>query len=113
MKHLAALVKNKQDDIAQHLLTQVDTIGHALNHLGVKNQINRHTLVGQAWVQKHRLDGEIARLDMLVHNKLRPIKKMRSMVDATLDDAIDYLPPSLAKRAHHTHEQIKRISGGC
>lgn len=112
MKNLAALVKNKQDNIAQHLLSQVDTLGHVLSHIGVENQINRHTLIGQAWVQKHRLDGEIARLDVIVHNKLRPIKKIRSKVDTTLDSAIDYLPSAIAKRAHRTHAHIKRLSGG-
>lgn len=112
MLRISKIIKSQQGTITQHVLNQVDTIGATLQQLGVTDKVNRHTLVGQAWVQKHRLEGEMARLDLLVHSSLRPIKKIRCKVDRTIDDAIDYLPPQIAKHAHKTHNQIKRISGG-
>ena len=112
MIKLKALTNNK-DVMTQHLLSQIDNIGFTLNNFGIKNNINRHTLVGQAWVQKHRIEGELARLDLLVHTSLRPFIKMRQKIDQSIDTAIDYLPQSLAQRAHKTHTKIKRLSGGC
>ncbi|HBF09567.1 MAG TPA: hypothetical protein DHW71_14600 [Gammaproteobacteria bacterium] len=111
MIKLKALTTNK-DAMAQHLLSQVDNIGLTLNQLGIKNNINRHALVSQAWVQKHRIEGELARLDLLVHTSLRPLIKARKKIDQTIDTAIDYLPQSLAKRAHKTHSTLMRMSGG-
>lgn len=113
MLNIVKIVKSKQGSIAQHMLSQVDMIGAKLNEYGVTNKVNRHTLVGQAWVQKHRIEGEISRLDLLVNTSLRPIKKIRQKVDHTIDDAIACLPAPIAKRAHKTHHHIKRLSGGC
>ena len=112
MLNIVKNVKKRQDAIAQQVLSGVDTLGAKLNTIGVKNSINRHTLISQAWVQKHRLEGEMARFDLLLHSSLRPLKKARNKIDQTLDEAIDFLPAPIARRAHRTHEHIKRLSGG-
>lgn len=112
MLKIATIIKNKQGMITQHVLNQIDVIGSRLQQLGLTDKVNRHTLIGQAWVQKHRIEGEMDRLDLLVHASLRPIKKIRGKFDQTIDDAIDYLPAPIAKHAHKTHDHIKRLSGG-
>ncbi len=112
MIKLKSLTKNKEH-LVQHLLSQVDTLGSFLRGVGIKNNINRHTLIGQAWVQKNRIEGELDRIDLRMHLTARPIIKIRQKVDQTIDQAIDYLPEPLAQRAHKTHHQIKRLSGGC
>lgn len=113
MINLMSLVKKNQQVFTQHLLSQVDHIGSALNTIGIKNNINRHTLVSQAWVQKHRIEGEITRFDMMLHHRLKPIKTIRNKIDSRLDEVIDCLPAPVAKQAHRTHHRIKRLSGGC
>jgi len=110
---IPAMIKHQQQALFQQVLTRVDGFGGTLAKIGVKNNINRHSLIGQAWVQRQRIEGEIMRFDLKVTNTLRPIKKMRSQIDNCINLAIDHLPSTIAKRAHKTHSTIKRISGGC
>ena len=58
--------QKKLNEVAEHVLSQIDTLGYRLDTLGVENQINRHTLIALIMFGQKRLEGELDSLNARV-----------------------------------------------
>jgi len=106
---MLSIIKKNQQAILELCFGQLDKVGRSLAQHGVSNTINRHHFVGVAYMQKARLNGELARLELKLYHTLKPVKKIQNSIDNRIDQAIDYLPAHLAQKAHCTHNKIKNI----
>ena len=59
-------MQKKLNEVAEQVLSQIDTLGYRLDTLGVENQINRHTLIALIMFGQKRLEGEMDSLNARV-----------------------------------------------
>jgi len=82
-------IDKKLNEIAEGVLTQLDSVGYRLDAIGVENQINRHNLIALIMFGQKRLEGEIDSLSAVVDTGKSKIDSITRSAEKLVVSATD------------------------
>jgi len=82
-------IDKKLNEVAESVLTKLDSVGYRLDTIGVENQINRHNLIALIMFGQKRLEGEIDSLSTVVDTGKSKIDSITRSVEKLVVSATD------------------------
>jgi len=98
-------VKNakKINEIAELVLSQLDTLGYQLDAMGVENQINRHNLIALLMFGQKRFEGEVDSVGAKIDTGIAKVDALSNAAEELLKSGIN-----LAMfPAKYTYDRVK------